>query len=211
MREVKVKLFKINELTGTAKAIEWGRQWNAEMFDSDNMTEQLQEHAEYHHGLKTDKCYWSLGHCQGDGVAFYGDIDLTKLAEKQPSVKAILDKLTAMDNTASVKSESRNHRYNHWNSMTVEVEVDNNHRNSDDYDNGDEEVRAKMDDAADALAEELRSTVDELLKTISRSTEKFGYECMDAENEDENIIETLEANEIEFDSTGKVFSHKRAE
>lgn len=207
MREVTVKLFKIGELTGNAKkkALDWGRTWHNETFDTDNMTEQLQEHVEHHHGVKTETCYWSLSSCQGDGVAFYGKLDLDKLVEKQPAVKEIIDKLKAIDNTVSVNIDGKNGRYHHWNSMTPQVEVDHGHRYSEAYGLATDEKQNELDDEADKLANELETVVKELLATASRSAEKFGYECMHAEQEDEAIEELLEANEIEFDETGKRF------
>jgi hypothetical protein len=211
MRQVTVKLFGVKELTGKAKerAIEAGRDYLNKTFDADNLTEMLQEHVGDKFGVKTETCYWGLGHCQGDGVAFYGNLDLTLLAGKHEVVKKLVDAATDLDTTLSVKIDGKNSRYHHWNSMTVEAEHDGGYQYSDRYrDTGFPNV---LEETADKLVKELQEAVDTILKEASHSAERFGYGCIDSDHEDENIIELLEGNEWEFDENGRVFSHPTAE
>lgn len=210
MRVAKVKLFGIRELTGKAKnkAIEAGRQWHDETFDSDDMTEQLKERAEEKFGVVTPTCYWSLSFCQGDGVAFYGNVDLVKLAEKHANVKAILDAAAELDVTLTCSSEGKNNRYHHWNSMTVEVEHDTGYRYSDKYRDADE---GPLEEKADKLATDLQEAVATILKAASRDTQSWGENCILAASEDDAIVDLLEGNEWEFDENGVPFAHPEAE
>lgn len=213
MRVAKVNVFSVNDLTGKAKetAIEAGREYHNQTFDSAEMTEQLKEHAEYNHGVKVDTCQWSLSYCQGDGVAFYGSLDLEVLAAKHPNIAKIVKKAKDKDNTFSVKIEGKNSRYHHWNSMTVEVEGDNGHRYSEYYRGRSERTLAKLDTEMEAAATELHTLIADVLRAASRDTEAWGYKVIEVDNEDEQIIELLEANEWEFDENGRVFEHPEAE
>lgn len=211
MREAKVKLYSVNELTGKAKdrAIEAGRQWHNETFDSDNMTDELKEHAEEKHGVVTDECFWSISFCQGDGVAFYGSIDLDVLAEKHADVKKIVDAATMIDVTLTVTSEGKNNRYHHWNSMSVSAEHDSGFRYSERY-RDKEDDHDDLEKKADKLADELQEAVKRILVAASRDTYRWGETSILAQSEDESIVELLEANEWEFDENGRVFNHPEA-
>jgi hypothetical protein len=210
MRQAKVNLFSVKELTGKAKdkAIEAGREWHNATFDSADMTEQLKEYADEKHGVVTPECNWSLSFCQGDGVAFYGVVDLDKLAAKHENVKKIIDAATEIDVTLSVTSEGRNNRYHHWNSMAVSAEHDTGYRYSEKYRNEDE---GPLEEKADKLANELQEAVAEILKAASRDTQQWGENCILADSEDSAIEELLEGNEWEFDVNGKPFGHPEAE
>lgn len=210
MRQAKVNLYSVNELTGKArdKAIEAGREWHNATFDSDDMTTQLTEYAHEKHGVKSTECNWSISFSQGDGVAFYGTIDLDELAKKHENVKKIIDAAAEIDVTLSVTSEGRNSRYHHWNSMTVSAEHDTGYRYSDKYRDEDE---GPLEDKADKLANELQEAVADILKAASRDTHSWGEKCVLADSEDDSIVELLEANEWEFDVNGKPFGHPEAE
>lgn len=207
MRTATVNLYSVKELTGKAKdrAIEAGRTFANETFDSDGMTEELQDHAIEKHGVKTDTCYWSISFCQGDGVAFYGNLDLDELAKKHGDVKAILAKAKKIDVTLSVKIDGKNSRYHHWNSMTVEVENDYGFRYNDKKYT--DKRLTELENKSDALANELQEAVATILKDASRDTYRWGEEVILANSEDENVIDLLEGNEWEFDENGRVFNH----
>lgn len=213
MRVAKVNVYSVKELTGKAKeaAITAGRTWHNETFDSDDLTEDLKEHAEEKHGVIAEECSWRLSNCQGDGVAFYGHINLDALEAKYPEVKKLVEAASMIDNTLIVSSDGKNSRYHHWNSMTVEVEADYGHRYSERYRDQDEDDLEKLDAKADKLANDLRDFAAQVLKDASRDTERYGYQVIDGSNEDESIVELLEANEWEFDENGRVFSHPEVE
>jgi uncharacterized protein YjbJ (UPF0337 family) len=211
MRTVKVNLYSVKELTGKAKdrAIEAGRQWHNETFDADNMTEQLQDHAKEKFGVVTDECMWSISFCQGDGVAFYGNLDLDVLSAKHRNVAAILRKAKKHDITLSVKIEGRNGRYHHYNTMDVEVENDYGFRyNGKKY----REARlTELERISDGLAEELRAAVKSILVDASHDTYSWGEDCILADSEDDAIEDLLDANDWEFDVNGRVFNHPEQE
>jgi hypothetical protein len=78
-------------------------------------------------GYPTDKVYWSLSYCQGDGMAFYGKTaELTKLAQRlldTPQEKAAVTR--AMNKGALLLNiEGANGRYHHYASMGVYLERD---------------------------------------------------------------------------------------
>ena len=145
---LEIQTFKFSELEGAARdrALEWGRKVSHEDYPSEFLTEmfeeQLKDRGYTFHELKI---YWSLGCCQGDGMAFYGPIDLDELAKKDPYVMHLLRKAARLVNiryrgktrtpyceaasnvdcwTFSVDIKDGNCRCHHWNSMTVSCEVD---------------------------------------------------------------------------------------
>jgi hypothetical protein len=81
-----VGFYYFDELDDKAKekARDWWRQAENECFDSAEFTTMLEEQAMYHHRIKADSCYWSLSYCQGDGVAFYGTLNLGVLCADNP-------------------------------------------------------------------------------------------------------------------------------
>lgn len=145
VRVKRVGLYKFEDLSDKAKerAREWWRECERHDFDSESFTDDvLLDHAEWAHGISREmNCYWSLGHCQGDGVAFYGTIDLEMLCDLpkwnfkggkksnyptyglRAAIKKLLDDPRAKEFYISASSEGRNSHYHHWNSMRVEVEV----------------------------------------------------------------------------------------
>lgn len=122
-------------------AIEWYRDQQNEgwcVSDSEMMTEMLQEQAAYHFQLKTDELQWSLSYCHGDGVAFYGNLDLDFLCadRKEPMpekgwpaepsrdrIAAIVYRLKSMHCEVSAHIDGANYHYHHWNSMSARVEI----------------------------------------------------------------------------------------
>lgn len=188
--------YSLEELSprAKAKALDWGRDLLNEDFDSDQMTEDLQEYVKEKYGLVTDKCYWGLGHCQGDGVAFYGNVDLRPLAEKHPELDAVLTafRLANPENAIWANIGGENGHYHHWNSMIPSVEHDVRDREN-------RTVEAHADETAAWVQDWLENTLQE----ISRDAERYGYEIVDDRNSDEYITEFIEGNEYRFDEDGE--------
>jgi hypothetical protein len=199
----------VKGLTGKArdKAIEAGRDLYNATFDPSEMTTQLMEYAHWKHGVKSTECYWSISFSQGDGVAFYGTIDLDELVKKHENVKKIVESAAEINVTLSVTSEGRNNRYHHYNSMSVSVERDNGYRYSDKYRGTDEGL---LEEKADKFADDLQDAVAEILKAASCDTYTWGRDFLLADSEDERIVEMLESYEWEFDVNGKLFKHPEA-
>lgn len=141
---------------------------NAERFDWDDagvLTEdfkmQLAER-----GFPDVEVFWSLGYCQGDGVAFYGSVYPTDLKEKDPQAKKFIEALEKAGDCLSIGISGENNHYHHWNSMTVEVEFECE---------TDEQIPARLKIARPVLREDFESYLDEKVKEISRELEKDGY------------------------------------
>ena len=174
-----------------ARALDWGRECIAGDFDADQLTEDLQGYVKEKHGLSADKCFWSLGHCQGDGVAFYGAIDLDPLKQAQPEVTAIFARLRLLgiqSCTLDAHIERANSHYHHYSSMDVRVEVL-------DYE-------PEHEAQAEQAGEDLQRFLDDFLKDVSRDAERYGYEAVDYESSDEYVQEWIEANEHRFERDG---------
>ena len=134
--------------------------------DAANLTEdfkmQLAER-----GFADVEVFWSLGYCQGDGVAFYGSVYPTDLKEKDPNAKKFIEALEKAGDCLSIGISGENNHYHHWNSMTVEVEFES--------ESDDEEIPARLKIARPVLREDFESYLEEKVKEISRELEKSGY------------------------------------
>lgn len=173
-----------------ARALEWGRERVSECFEGEELTRNLEEYVAEKHGLSADKCFWSLGHCQGDGVAFYGAIDLDPLKQAQPEVAAIYARLRLMGISCYLDAhvEGANSHYHHYNSMSARVDVA-------DYE-------PEHEAQAEQAGEDLQRFLDDFLKDVSRDAERYGYEAVDGETSDEHVQEWIEANEYRFRRDG---------
>lgn len=202
MREVTVRLYRVGELTGKARerALEAGRKWLDRTFEPSELTADMRLRVEDEYGVKTEECFWSLSYCQGDGVAFYGRLDLAVLAAKNAEVRSIVARAADIDTTLSVTVRGRNSFYHHWNSMSVEVEDDSGYRYT-----GRDDYLVDTEATADLLVRELREEVQRVLKEASHAAEELGYETLEAEREDDAVAELLEANGWEFDEYGNEF------
>lgn len=168
-------VYKYNELSDEAKqrVLEDAAQFNMEVFNTDELTANFAETLK-EYGFPTDKIEWSLGHCQGDGVAFYGDIDLDTYLTKTKQRSKFRRFINA---DATIVRNSWGNHYSHWNTMTVELDFEH-----------------------EALMESL---ADDVVK-VSRELESRGYAEFDRVSSKEYIEEQIEANEYEFTSDGKL-------
>lgn len=75
-------------------------------------------------GFPDVEVFWSLGYCQGDGVAFYGSVYPMDLKEKDPQARKFIEALEKAGDFLSIGISGRNNHYHHPNLMTVEVEFE---------------------------------------------------------------------------------------
>ena len=136
--------------------------WDDAEFLTEDFKTQLAEQ-----GFEETEVYWSLGYCQGDGVAFYGRVYPESLKEKDCQAKRLIDALEAAGDTVYIEITGAGSHYHHWNSMTVEIEFEN--------ESEDEDLPARLKIARSALRENLEDYLDERVKEISRELEKSGY------------------------------------
>lgn len=117
-------------------------------------------------GFPKTEVFWSLGYCQGDGVAFYGSVYPEDLKEKDADAKKFIEALEKAGDVLSIGITGENNHYHHWNSMTVEVEFE---------DEDDETLPPRLRIARPVLREEFEEYLSDKVKEISRELEKSGY------------------------------------
>lgn len=201
MEEGRVKAFRFDELEGKARerARDWYIQGEWESgFGQARITEMFETELEQR-GLGGLKPSWSLGYCQGDGVAFEGSIDLADIThivgdgqeEDEKHIAAIRAALGAADPQEVGVKVQNDGRYSHAYSFSVEVE---------DY-NYEYEGRDELD------AEVLAEAILEWLRHLSRYFEKMGYSDIEYIESDQQVAESMEANEYLFSETGEPIHH----
>lgn len=120
----KIFTYTIDELSpeARARAIEKFREHAFDDHDATMLTEEFQTILG-EKGILNAKASWSLGYCQGDGVCFTGNVDIPTVIEinKLEEFKPLVEIANRDDLHARILNEGS--RYCHWNSMTVEVEL----------------------------------------------------------------------------------------
>lgn len=201
MRNLEFKVYYFEELSEQAKkkAIEdFRRRGTWEQWDNDDLSEYFKERL-MEYGFYDDvQIEFSLGYCQGDGVAFYGEIDFSIWLKNHQDhfTKKELKRLEWLNYEFGIGlSTTRNsygYHYSHYNTMDINVACDGyiGLRDSD-------------------LLDEVLNEVEELLKDevveLSREFERIGYEEIEYKNSDEYIIESIIVNEYEFMEDGSMF------
>ncbi len=194
-RKIETEVFTFDELSkkSKAKAIE---DWRDAGNPTDFLDEDLKDLFEgelNEVGLPADTVYWGLGHTQGDGVAFYGSVDLDDYLKQNKLLKKF-GKLLDFDVSAKIEGASGN--YHHSNSMDVQVDYD-----EPDVLEGPKEWTPGIN--LPKLTDELQDHMNEHVEEVSRKLEKMGYDEIDYLNSDEAITDTLEGNDYEYTADGK--------
>ena len=120
--------------------------------------------------LPADDVNFSLSYSQGDGVAFYGEVDLEAFLRKNfpddPFLIMLLfeGRVDLSSLYCSIYRNQFGYRYSHYNTMEVEVL--------------DEEEQLDPE-----IVERLGSMVKEKVKEISRTLESEGYEIIEDQEE----------------------------
>lgn len=152
--------------------------WDDAKFLTEDFNEQLAER-----GFENVEVYWSLGYCQGDGVAFYGRVWAQDLKEKDEIAKVLIERLERAGDDISIEITGANNHYHHWNSMTVEVEF-NSELETD-------ELPARLKIARPVWREEFEEYLSERVKEISRELDKSGYAEIEYQTSEETIRNDL--------------------
>jgi len=191
--------YRYSELNDKAKAAarEW---WRGEgWLDSGQLRELLETDLRDHFGITDCKLFYSLGSCQGDGVAFEGRPDLEEWAKHDEHIAAALGQMTLWVVAHRVEEFnllckiSHHGHYYHWNSMDVAISRDL--WPPDDI-GGDQ--WAEMEDGFNQILVALQEYCDERIKKISREMEQTGYDEIEYEQSDEYIDEHLEASDAHY-------------
>lgn len=144
-------------------------------------------------GFSDVAVFWSLGYCQGDGVAFYGSLYPTDLKEKDPDAKKFIEALEKAGDCLSIGISGENNHYHHWNSMTVEVEFECE---------SDEHIPARLKIARPVLREDFEAYLDEKVKEISRELEKDGYAEIEYRQSEEVVRAELSESKHLYEKDG---------
>ncbi len=163
--------------------------WDDAEFLTEDFKTQL---AEY--GFSELEVYWSLGYCQGDGVAFYGRVCSESLKEKDQTAKRLIDALEAVGDVLYIEITGEGGHYHHWNSMTVEIEFES--------ETEDKDLPARLKIARPVLREELEEYLGERVKEISRELEKSGYAEIEYRHDETTIREELLGREHLYEKDG---------
>ncbi len=163
--------------------------WDDAEFLTEDFKTQL---AEY--GFSEMEVYWSLGYCQGDGVAFYGRVCSESLKEKDQTAKCLIAALEAAGDALCIEITGASGHYHHWNSMTVEIEFEN--------ETDDEDLPARLKIARSVLREELEEYLAERVKELSRELEKSGYAEIEYACDEDAIRAGLSEREHLYEKDG---------
>lgn len=195
MLEKTVKIYPFSELSEEVqnKLIEEYRNDGGDPFASEDVSDYFKEEL---NGLGyTDaKVYWSLGYCQGDGMAFECHLSCSE-------IKTLRDRLFSVGHRVrrvlrgqvldclSVDIKHEGHYY-HWNSMRVEI------------DNCDYNYETPAQEECIVM---LREAIAEDCKDTSHRLEKKGYEILEGYDSDEYIKETLGNSDTKYMVDGSVY------
>lgn len=216
MRKEIINLYKFEELNDKAKqnAINKYRESMDWQIESEFITEKFAEKLS-DMGYPTDDLEWRLSYSQGDGVAFYGEVDIDKVMKRLENEGYDLnyDLYRAIDSEnltiiARIYRNSFGYRYSHYNTMKVEIDGDSIETIMeylyDDLDSDTDEYVDKYNEIYNFLLD-LRDCIHNDIKCVSKQLEKEGYNDIEYYSSDEAITETLIANECEFTEDGIMY------
>ena len=163
--------------------------WDDAEFLTEDFKTQLAEF-----GFEETEVYWSLGNCQGDGVAFYGRVYAESLKEKDRRAKRLIAALEAAGDEFYIEITGERGHYHHWNSMTVEIEFENQ--------TDDEDLPARLKIARPALRKNFEEYLAERVKEISRELEKSGYAEIEYRYNEDAIRDELLEREHLYEKDG---------
>ena len=169
--------------------------------------EQLEER-----GFPNEYVEYSLSYSQGDGVAFYGRIDvdaeMLQRLDLPDDERMFLERAVGAGWTVDFDIE-RNHwgrHYAHWNTMALEYCGDDIQSMSHDVFAEEIEVGEEMAQCEEWMLnaiDELERKLTERVVYTSRELEAKGYEHFDYCDSDEYIAESIEANDYVYNEEGK--------
>jgi hypothetical protein len=191
MQTIETKVYDFNELSAEvqSKVIEKQRQSMYEngqpLWDfSDYCHEKAQEK-----GFKDIKIQYSLSNSQGDGLSFSAEIDKeTFINECLPGIKTSVYDIICNYVHFKVKGNSGRYYYASKNDIEVETEFYKNTPN------------------LDKLIDILYNHIADTYLTLCNELEKYGYDAIDYYYSDENVKETILANDYKYTINGQLFN-----
>lgn len=138
--------------------------------------------------------YWSLGYCQGDGVAFYGCVFTEDLKEKDEQAGILIERLEAAGDEISIEITGANSFYHHRNSMCVEIDFLNEIE--------DDELPARLKIARPLWREAFEQYLSGKVRQISQELEKSGYAEIEYRCDENTIRDELLEREHLYEKDG---------
>ena len=165
--------------------------WTWDEHDSEQLTETFREELWEKYGIEGADVNWSLGWCQGDGVAFAATPNIQAMAEHDQGLRQCIDAaevLLAMqgaDDEADwgVQITHAGRCYG-WGGMQVSVECRAPWGNID-----------PIQDVLDGIAARAAEIVCQIVQGACKHLERLGYREIEYCDSDECIAETLDAND----------------
>ena len=186
-------VYNFDELSESAQqsALEWFAQGNQECYDPDDLTMVFQETLKQW-GFPDDQIEWSLSYSQGDGIAFYGGIDVKQYLAHTKQTTKFRDLLRSPNIyiEAYINRNSFGYHYSHYNTMYVGLDVSHD--------------SVKLTANQEILADNLREGLIEHVVEVSQTLERMGYAELEYVTTREYIVEQIEINEYEFTEDGKL-------
>jgi hypothetical protein len=145
---------------------------------------------ENHRYFKNPKFHWSLGYCQGDGLSFSCDIDVSEfLKAYYPNMKiSIYDAICNIIYTFQSHGNCGRYYFASKNDIDFELEY---------YD--------KEYKGIENLCYEILEHVRQVYMTVCKEFEKQGYSAYEYLYSEEYARETSTANEMQFLKDGTIF------
>lgn len=172
---------------GREKALENARQWVHEDGDLTEALESLFSDRLEAVGLPIGNIRWRLGYSQGDGMAFYGRVNLSEYLEKNNLTEKYFDLIKAEERgniLITIEKSKAFHLYDHHNTMLLEREF--------------------LDSPTlESMAEDLTEEMATHIRGLSRELEAEGYKLIEEETSEENLIRNLNP-EYRFHPNGEL-------
>lgn len=203
-------VYKFEELSPEAKerAMEEYRNkgWDWDEHDTQMLTEYFEEQLE-ELGLPSGDVRWSLSYSQGDGVAFYGKVDIRDYVLKNNLATPLgfLSLIDALSNDEAeivieIEKSKTFHHYDHWNTMVVTSYV--NTYGDPGIPGSKRWPRRVGRPVIERKTRELTEVIRKHVREISKKLEESGYREIEYKSSDEVISENIIANDYEFDEDG---------
>ena len=202
------KLYTYDQLgpKGKQAAIEWYRDDN-DIDCSDRLVDIFDIEIADYYGLTNCKVMFSLGNCQGDGVAIKGNPNLYRWAEAEAdkdkvepddTLRKLLDQIAGLcllageDEPLLSCTITHHSRYCHSNSMDVTVESGEWYKDKPEF-----------GEVISQLEVDVQDWCSQRVKEISQELTETGYAEIDYQNSDEAIAGMLQCNDYRFTRRGE--------
>lgn len=208
MRTIEFQVYNFEELPKKAQlnAIESNR----DFYDDIVGCFIMENYSDYLGSLSypTDEIEYSLSYCQGDGMAFYGDLDVEKFinTREKDLIEFGLDKddlrrikfLAREGIEIKIERNSFGYHYSHFNTMSTNADYVENYA----YGSTNNKTLKQLEKSFDKL----ESFIQKDVKKVSHYLEGIGYDILEYYREDEQVKDALISNGYEFTESGKIFS-----